>query len=133
MDKRLGIFLLLIPFLWSCAGAGVNRYTGRLTKTETRVAVQPGGPHEGYWQTRDLALDFEYQWETSSFAIEGKVELSKMIAHFTTIDQLRIRIHFIDSEGVILSTYNVWNAGYRESLHYHFVNFNFDKQYPPPV
>ncbi len=132
MYKRLITFCLFILFLWSCAGAGVHRFTGRQTKPESRVDIQPGGTREAFWQTRDLALNFEYEWEADAFAIVGRVELSKMIAHFTTIDQLRIRIHFLDSEGVIIATYNVWNAGRRESLHYHFVNFNFDKHYTLP-
>ncbi len=132
MHKRIASLLIFVLIFWACAGAGVNRFTGRQTKPESRVSVQPGGTRTASWQTRDLALNFQYQWEADAFAIEGRVELSKMIAHFTTIDQLRIRIHFLDNEGVIIATYNVWNAGRRESLHYHFVNFNFDKQYTLP-
>lgn len=128
------ITLVLIAFLLgACAGSGVNRFSGRQTKPESRVPIENGGPHAAYWQTRDLTLNFDYQWEADAFDIKGSVQLSKMIAHFTTIDHLRIRIHFLDNEGVILATYNVWNAGNRVSLHYHFVNFNFDKQYAPPA
>ena len=132
MFPRLTTFLLLSFVLSACAGTGANRLAGRQTKPESRVAIQSGGTHEAYWQTRDLAVGFEYTWQTSTFAVKGAVELSKMIAQFTTLDYLRLRIHFLDEDGVILSTHNVWNAGYRRSLHYHFVNFNFDKQYTPP-
>lgn len=123
----------IVCFLWACASIGSNRLAGRLTKPESRVAVQPGGPHQAHWQTRDLMLNFEYQWEADRFDITGKVNLQKYLQHFTTLDHLRIRVHFLDTEGVILSTYNMWNAGHRNSMHYHFVNFNFSQQYAPPA
>ena len=133
MTTKLVSLFLIAALLGACAGSGVNRFNGRQTKAESRVPIQNGGPHAAHWQTRDLTLKFEYQWEANAFAINGSVQLSKMIAHFTTIDHLRIRIHFLDNEGVILATHNVWNAGYRKSLHYHFVNFDFDRQYAPPA
>ena len=132
MPPRLILIALLVCFLWGCADAGTQRFTGRQTKPASRVAVDSGGPHQAHWQTRDLTLNFEYQWEANSFDIAGTVDLASKIQNFTTIEHLRIRIHFLDAEGVILTTYNVWNAGNRESMHYHFVNFKFNKDYPPP-
>jgi hypothetical protein len=133
MRTRSVLLLLLACGLWACAGAGAKRFAGQQTKPESRVAVQPGGPHQAHWQTGDLTLNFAYQWETDRFDITGTVDLSQKLQHFTTLDHLRIRVHFLDTEGVILSTHNVWNAGHRNSMHYHFINFNFNKQYPPPA
>ncbi len=123
---------ILACTLWACANAGVNRNVGNLTKVESRVDVQPGGPHEARWQTLDIALDFEYQWEQDQFDMQGTVELQKRIQAFTTLDHLRIRAHFLDAEGVILSTHFLWSAGHRGNIHYNFVNFNFNRQYQTP-
>ncbi len=125
--------VLLACGLWACASSGVNRSVGVLTKPESRVDIQPGGPHAARWQTLDIALDFEYQWEQTQFDVRGTVELQKRIQAFTTLDHLRIRAHFLDAEGVILSTHLLWSAGNRASVHYGFVNFNFSRQYPPPA
>ena len=123
----------LVCFLCACANAGSQRFVGRETKPATRVAIEPGGPHQTQWLAKDLTLDFDYQWEADRFDIAGSVELSKKLQHFTVLDTLRIRLHFLDAEGVILATYGVWNAGRRNSMHYYFINFNFDKQYSPPA
>ncbi len=133
MQPRLVWLFVLACVLWACAGAGTKRFAGRVTKPESRVAVEPGGPHQTQWQTRDLTLNFDYQWEADRFDIAGAVELSKKIQHFTILDFLRIRLHFLDADGVILATYGVWNAGRRNSMHYYFINFKFDKQYVPPA
>ena len=132
MHSRWVWLLLLTYVLWACAGAGAKRFAGRQTKPESRVAVERGGPHQAQWQTGDLTVKFDYQWEADRFDIAGAVVLSPKLQHFTTLDSLRIRLHFADAEGVILATHNVYNAGYRNSMHYDFVNFNFAKQYPPP-
>lgn len=133
MQPRLSWLFVLAFVVWACANAGTKRFAGRVTKPESRVAVEPGGPHQTQWQTGDLALNFDYQWEADRFDIAGAVELSKKIQHFTILDFLRIRLHFLDAEGVILATYGVWNAGRRNSMHYYFINFKFDKQYAPPA
>jgi hypothetical protein len=127
------IWIVLLAFvLGACANAGSQRFAGRKTKPASRVAVVPGGPHQAHWQTRDLTLTFDYQWEAGRFDIAGSVELSQKLQHFTILDNLRIRLHFLDAEGVILSTYNVWNSGNQENMHYHFVYWKYDKRYTPP-
>lgn len=124
---------VLALFLCACANAGSKRFAGIKTKPATRVSVQHGGPYQAQWHARDLTLDFDYQWETDRFDIAGTVELSKKLNHFTIIDSLRIRLHFLDAEGIVLSTYNVWNAGHQDNMHYHFVYWHYDKQYSPPA
>jgi hypothetical protein len=133
MQPRLVWLFLLACLLWACVGAGTQRFEGRVTKPASRVAVEPGGPHQAQWQARDLTIRFAYQWEANRFDIGGTVELSKKIQHFTTLDSLRIQLHFLDAEGVVLATYGVWNAGRRNNMHYHFVNFKFDRHYLPPA
>lgn len=147
-------WIWIIPFicaLWACAGGGINHNVGRLTKPESRVAVESGGPHEAQWQTLDVAIIFDYQWKTlmatdrkagdtlpprwepDRFDMTGRIELQKRVKEFTVLDYLRVRVHFLDAEGVILSTHHLWSAGYRGNMHYGFVNFNFSKQYPIPA
>jgi hypothetical protein len=132
--RRQWIWVLpIVCVLWACASNGSTRSVGVRTKPESRVAVQSGGPYQARWQTLDIAIDFEYQREVDRFDITGNVELQKRIQHFTTLDHLRIRVHFLGAEGVILATYLLWSAGHHGNMHYHFVNFNFNKQYPPPA
>ena len=110
MRCHLILIIPLLTIIWSCAQDITTQNVGRLTKPESRVDISAGGPYEARWQTLDIALNFEYQWEGERFDIRGNVELQKRIRGFTTLDHLRIRAHFLDVEGVILSTHYLWNA-----------------------
>ncbi len=124
--------LLVVCALWACANDIRTHSVGRLTKPESRVAVEAGGPHQAQWRTEDVAVIFDYHWEPDRFEVQGRVELQKRVANFPILDYLRVRIHFVDEEGVILATQHLWASQRRGNLHYNFVNFDFAKQYAPP-
>jgi hypothetical protein len=123
--------LTVLVLTTACATDISTRNAGRPTKPDSRIALQPGGPHQERWQTNDIAIPFEYRRENDQFAMAGKVELQKRIANFPNIDFLRINIHFLDAEGIILSSHRLWSAGRSNELF--FVNFDFSRQYPLPV
>jgi hypothetical protein len=132
--RRHSIWILPIAYaLLACAGGGAARNAGDLTRPESRVMLKPGGTHQDRWETLDIAINFEYQQEMNRFDMAGNIELQKRISSFPTLDYLRIRVHFLDTEGVILSTHQLWSAGRGANVFYGLVNFNFTRQYPLPA
>jgi hypothetical protein len=131
--RRRWIWILSFAYtLLACAGGGATRNAGDPTRPESRVMLESGGTHQGHWQTLDIAINFEYQQAMDRFDMAGAVELQKRIINFPTLDYLRIRVHFLDAEGVILTTHQLWSAGSGANVFYGLVNFNFTRQYPLP-
>ncbi len=129
--RAIGLILLLCS-LMACANGIKSHLVGRQTKPESRVPIESGGPHEARWQTGDLAVIFDYQWESDQFDMAGHIELQKKIANFPMLEFLRIRAHFVDAEGVIIQTEHLWSVGHRVDVFYGLANFNFSRQFSPP-
>ncbi|MGD8241234.1 MAG: hypothetical protein PVF59_00310 [Desulfobacterales bacterium] len=135
---HMGIGLLLCG-LWACAATdrGIYRNVGRTTKPHSRITLNTAGDHQERWQTNDIAIDFSYQREADLFAMtgmaiqmSGKVELQQRLYNFPVISYLRIWMHFLDEEGLILSTHRLWTASRHTDTR--LIRFNFRRQYPLP-
>jgi hypothetical protein len=109
---------LLIHLIFACAG--VNPLSpGAWVEENDRIALQDGGPHKGNWQTRDLTIDYEYREAAKNLQITGTIKLADYIPKgFSTLDYLRIYIHFLASNGVVLETKSVKFFGYLRYLDY---------------
>lgn len=134
---HIGIGLLLCG-LWACvADRGIYRSVGRPTKPHSRITLQIPGDHQERWQTNDIAINFNYQREADLFALTGMtiqmfgdVELQKRLYNFPVISYLRIWVHFLDDEGLILSTHRLWTASRQTDTH--LIRFGFRRQFPLP-
>lgn len=134
---RVGIGIVL-GVMWACAAdRGIHRDAGRPTKPYSRISLQTTGDHQERWKTNDIAIDFAYQRQTELFAmtgmaiqISGQVELQKRLYNFPVINYLRIWVHFLDDEGLILSTHRLWTASRRTDTR--LIRFDFQRQFPLP-
>ena len=126
-----GCVAILLFVLAGCAGGGMASYTGHLAKPESIVMVSEGGPHELRWQTSDLMIDTLYVLEKGELDLAGTVNLQSKLRHYPIVAYLRISIHALDADGVILGTYSLWAAG-QNAAHF-FINWAFQRRFPVPA
>ena len=106
------IALILIGTLAACGGS-LFSYRGGTVKAKNRIAVEAGGPHEGRWQTRDLAIDYAYQINDNNLEISGVAELAAFLkTGFTTLDHLFLWINLLDVEGKVIETKRIKSFGH---------------------
>jgi hypothetical protein len=104
---------LLINLCIACAG-GNPLGRGGWVEEDSRIPILDGGPHQGTWQTRDVSINYEYQEATSSLQIAGVIELASYIQNnFNTLEHLRLNIHFLEANGIVLETKRIRAFGYR--------------------
>jgi hypothetical protein len=126
---RLGL-LWSLTGLMACASAGAT-YTGRLANPASIVTLRPGDLHELKWQTEDLRIDATYALDGTQLNLAGRVQLQDRLAHYPTVAFLRISVHAIDGNGVILASYPLWSAPSNTELF--FVNWAFDRKFSVPA
>ena len=113
--KAAGSFLLII-LLVACAGR-LTTYEGLWVAEDKRISLQDGGPHKGNWQTRDVAIEFDYQQKPQNLQISGVIKLGGYLtAGFRTLDYLILDIYTLDADGIILNSDVMLNYGYRRNL-----------------
>ena len=122
---------LLIHLLFACA-IKTSLSPGAWVEENDRIAVQDGGPHKGSWQTRDLSIDYEYREAVKNLEVTGTIKLADYIPKgFSTLDHLRIYIHFLSSNGVVLETKSIKFFGYLRYLDY-LGKMSFNSQFDLP-
>ena len=90
--KTFGSFLLII-LLVACAGR-LTTYKGSWVAEDKRIYLQDGGPHNGNWQTRDVAIEYAYQQKPQNLQISGVVKLgSYLTSGYRTLDFLILDIY----------------------------------------
>jgi hypothetical protein len=113
---RLLALFVLINLGIACVG-GTSLSPGAWVEEEDRISVLDGGPHKGSWQTRDLSINYEYREATSSLQITGVIELASYLQYnFNTLEHLRLNIHFLEANGIVLDTKRINVFGYRRPL-----------------
>lgn len=113
-----------------CAGGSWMTFTGQKAQPENRIPLERSGPHAEVWKTRDLQVPFTYRWDDQGLEIAGEVVRLGPIVNFPVIHQLDLRAHFLDAEGVILATRNLWNPG--AFTNEDMVRWTFQHQWPVP-
>ena len=114
--SRLPMLFVLINLCIACVG-GTSLSPGAWVEEEDRISMQDGGPHKGSWQTRDLSINYEYREATSSLQITGVIELASYLQYnFNTLEHLRLNIHFLEANGIVLETERIKVFGYRRFL-----------------
>ncbi|UCD82094.1 MAG: hypothetical protein JSW26_11905 [Desulfobacterales bacterium] len=113
---RLFGLLLINILLVACAGKTFT-YMGRWVAEDDRIVLQAGGPHKGNWQTRDLAIEYNYEKETQTLQISGAVTLGDhLTTGFNSLDYLTLDIFALDADGIILNSELLRTFGYRRSM-----------------
>jgi hypothetical protein len=129
--KAAGSFLLII-LLVACAGR-LTTYEGLWVAEDKRISLQDGGPHKGNWQTRDVAIEFDYQQKPQNLQISGVIKLGGYLtAGFRTLDYLILDIYTLDADGIILNSDVMLNYGYRRNLDF-VGEMTFDNQLALPA
>jgi hypothetical protein len=115
---RLLTLFVLINLCIACVG-GTSLSPGAWVEEEDRISMLDGGPHKGSWQTRDLSVHYEYREATSSLQITGVIELASYLQYnFNTLEHLRLNIHFLEANGIVLETKRIKVFGYRRFLEF---------------
>ena len=129
--KAVGSFLLII-LLVACAGR-LTTYNGSWVAEGDRIFLQDGGPHKGNWQTRDIAIEFDYQQKRQDLQISGVVKLGSYLTNgFRTLDYLVVDIYTLNADGIVLNSELMLNYGYRRSLDFvGEMSFNYQMGLPP--
>ncbi len=113
--KAVGSFLLII-LLVACAGR-FTTYNGSWVAEGDRIFLQDGGPHKGNWQTRDVAIEFDYRQKLQDLQISGVVKLGGYLTNgFRTLDYLILDIYSLNADGIVLNSELMLNYGYRRDL-----------------
>jgi hypothetical protein len=128
--KLFGLSVLTI-LLVACTGKTFT-YNGRWVAQDDRISLQAGGPHKGSWQTRDLAIEYNYEKETQALHISGAVTLGDhLTTGFSSLDYLTLDIFALDADGIILNSELMRTFGYRRSMAF-IGEMTFDRQIDLP-
>jgi hypothetical protein len=128
---RVLLLGLLLILFFACA-TGTSMSPGAWVAADDRIAVEDGGPYKGSWQTRDLTIEYEYQKAAKNLQVSGAIKLADYIPKgFSTLDYLRIYIHFLTSNGIVLETKNLQYFGYLRYLDY-LGKMSFSSQFELP-
>jgi len=94
--------ILLIAFQSSCVGPGQMTVA-----PERRIPLLKDTPHEGSWESSDVALEYQYVEQT------GVIQLSVTGKAKRKFDQLTVWVLFLDAQGKVLETKSIYNSGFR--------------------
>jgi hypothetical protein len=97
------LFLVsLMAMLTSC-------FSG-ITPPEARIALNPVGTATATFKRGPLSVDYRHKFQQNTLQISGEI-------HFQyAVDELNVRIEFLDQEGAVLSRHIVYSSGYRTSV-----------------
>lgn len=106
--------IMVMVLVSGCMGslAGYRNYT---VKEANRIDLaEENREVRGIWSTGDLSLSYEYLLGENTLKIRGRLTLASKLTHFTVMDHLRFRVHFVDSGGMITGSRVVYASPYRE-------------------
>ena len=122
--------VVLAVLITGCAGKGWRGWEGRLTKTDNRIILDTGGPHNGIWQTNDIAIHYRYVREVDRLTINGLVKRQARIKHFHRL-RAWVWVHFMDENGYIKESRRLWAQNGSDVYWQVRYSFNRDWQIPP--
>jgi hypothetical protein len=105
-------------------------YEGTPARPDNRfpLAASEGEPAE--WKAKDMALYYEMAPEDGVLDIHGTVKRLGTIGKYPVISYFRVSIHFIDADGIIVGSHQLWSAGNQVDQRY--VRWTFEKRFPQP-
>jgi hypothetical protein len=130
--RRILPFCLLVLSglaLGGCAGL-LRGYEGTAARPENRLPLADMTDKTAVWQGKDVAIHYTAAVNAGELHISGSVERLNTIKHFVNVNQLRIYLHFLASDGTILSSKALWSAG--PGIDSTLMRWTFDRHYPLP-
>ena len=100
--------ILLVASLSGCAGPGQMAVA-----PERRIPLFESTPHEGSWESSDVALEYQYIKQS------GVIQLSVTGKAKRGYDQLNVWVVFADAEGKVLEKQSIYNSGFRSGSSKH--------------
>jgi len=127
----LSFLRILLPCLVLVGCAGVFQgYEGTPARPENRRPLAAMSGKATVWQAKDLAIHYTAKVASGELLISGSVERMNTIKHFSGINYLRINIHFLTSEGIIIASKRLWSSG--TGVDATIIPWTFDQQFPLP-
>lgn len=83
---------------------------GGVIPAERHIPLARGGTHSGDWQSMDADMIYHY---TTKDQAPGKIRVSGSVSPRFRVAQLRISIQFLDADGRVLASEQVYSSGYR--------------------
>lgn len=125
---RTLFFIIPVLSLTACSGNPFT-YEGHVVAEEDRIEIKEGGPHNGFWKTYDINVDYTYEKKTNALFFTGEISFNKhLMYNFRTLEHFYFRIYFVDEEGKILDGKGLVYSGYRVPLG----PLSFQKELPLP-
>ncbi|MGD9331439.1 MAG: hypothetical protein PVJ53_09005 [Desulfobacterales bacterium] len=121
--------LVLGAVINGCAGLSTS-YEGTPARPDNRLALAAMDGKPQTWSAKDIAIHFTPSVGDDALQIDGTVEPLGSIKNFPTIKYLRASLHFIDAQGLILSSTGLWSAGAGAEVK--LVRWTFAKRFPRP-
>ena len=113
--KFVAVALALIS-LTACQGSLLS-YRGRAAKPENRIDLKNGGPYRGFYQTRDIAIDYEYVNQADAFQFSGAVKFDNaLVYNFRTVENFSLQLNYLDSDGKVIDTTWLARSGYQQQI-----------------
>jgi len=100
--KFVILTIVLVAFQSSCAGPGQ-----RTVAPERRIPLFKDTLQQGSWESSDVTLQYQYVKQT------GVIQLSVTGQAKRGYDQLTVWVLFVDAQGKVLQTQNIYNSGFR--------------------
>ena len=112
---------ILTWVLWCCGGKQTT-YIGQPVAEERRIVLLEGGPHDSWWGSQPVAVEYQYSRQASSLKLSGVAELNRG----GVVDTFFLTVHLIDSAGNINASHSLVSAGGRKQQE----QFSFDTELP---
>jgi len=100
---KSGLMFLLF-LLTACQGMQTT------VAPERRIALHPGGPYDGSWESQDVFIQYQYVKQPGTLKLNYGGHAKR------GYDQLSVWMLFLDSQGNILDTKSIFNSGFRQKL-----------------
>lgn len=100
--------------LVACTG-NLFSYRGATAQEKNRIALLEGGPFQGSWQTRDLAVKYNYLRDKKNLQISGTILLdSSLKTGFSTLEYLFFWVNFLGVDGNVLDTKGIMTSSHKK-------------------
>jgi len=98
------LLFLFLGALVACQSSFFS-YRGATAEQEWRIALLEGGPHKGFFRTRDLSMHYRYLRDLDNLQLSGVVELDDSLKYnFRSIEYLFLQVNLLDAEGKVLES-----------------------------
>ena len=101
---KVFLFFVIVFLLAALNGCATSSHT---VAPQNRIAVVPDQPQKGTWESKNVALEYEFVKEGGVLGlfIDGRTK--------RRMDQVALWVLFLDSEGRLIERESVFNSGFR--------------------